>query len=49
MEESGGAEPRKLMKMLRIYVRVLHLLGPNAAQAWTVALSNLALAATPVR
>jgi ATP-binding cassette subfamily B protein len=34
------------MNMFRIYLRVLALLAPNARLAWTLALSNLALACT---
>jgi glucan exporter ATP-binding protein len=34
------------MKLIRIYVRVLALLAPNAVFAWTLAIANLALAAT---
>jgi ATP-binding cassette, subfamily B, beta-glucan exporter len=34
------------MKLVRIYMRVLALLAPNAAFAWTLAIANLALAAT---
>jgi ATP-binding cassette subfamily B protein len=34
------------MKLVRIYIRVLSLLAPNATLAWTLALGNLALAAT---
>ena len=34
------------MKMVRLYIRVLELLAPNARLAWTLALSNLALACT---
>src|SRR4051794_37802257 len=32
------------MKFLHIYIRVLGLLGPEAALGWTLALANLALA-----
>jgi ATP-binding cassette subfamily B protein len=34
------------MKLVRIYLRVLALLAPNAVFAWTLAIANLALAAT---
>ncbi|HEY4403533.1 MAG TPA: glucan ABC transporter ATP-binding protein/ permease [Xanthobacteraceae bacterium] len=34
------------MKLVRIYLRVLSLLAPNAVFAWTLALANLALAMT---
>jgi ATP-binding cassette subfamily B protein len=34
------------MKLIRLYIRVLALLKPNAALAWTLGLANLALAAT---
>ena len=34
------------MKLVRIYLRVLSLLAPNAAFAWTLALANLTLATT---
>jgi glucan exporter ATP-binding protein len=33
------------MKLLRLYIRVLALLGPEAALGWTLATANLALAA----
>ena len=33
------------MKFLRLYVRVLELLGPEARLGWTLALANVALAA----
>jgi ATP-binding cassette subfamily B protein len=33
------------MKFLRLYTRVLRLLGPESALGWTLALANLALAA----
>jgi ATP-binding cassette subfamily B protein len=34
------------VSLIRLYIRVLALLKPNAALAWTLAIANLALAAT---
>ncbi len=34
------------MKLLRLYIRVLALLGPEAKLGWTLAIANVALAAT---
>src|SRR6266576_804825 len=34
------------MKLMRLYLRVLGLLAPDATLAWTLAVSNLALACT---
>jgi glucan exporter ATP-binding protein len=34
------------MKLLRLYIRVLGLLGPEAKLGWTLAIANVALAAT---
>src|SRR5437868_13910225 len=33
------------MNLIRLYARVLGLLAPNAALAWTLAIANVALAA----
>jgi hypothetical protein len=34
------------MRLIRIYIRVLSLLGTSARLAWVLAIANLALAAT---
>jgi glucan exporter ATP-binding protein len=47
-EAAEGCGARKVgrMNLVRIYLRVLSFLAPNAALAWTLALSNIALATT---
>jgi ATP-binding cassette subfamily B protein len=46
VEVRGAHAEAGVMNLVRIYLRVLSLLRPHAALAWTLAVSNLALAFT---